>query len=85
MTCPSMKRWESTILKINKSATLPYFFFSFACLRHIMAMSIYETSCTPTFSLLAYLWQQEACMPFWRFGSRQNFGESKTILFLDPT
>ena len=30
----------------------------------IRAMSIYETSCTPTFSLLAYLWQQEVCMPF---------------------
>ena len=27
MMCPSMKRWESTILKINKSATLPDFFF----------------------------------------------------------
>ncbi len=53
MTCPSMKRWESTILKINKSATLPGFilfsFFFFACLRHIMAMWIYKTSCTPTF------------------------------------
>jgi hypothetical protein len=49
-----------------------------------MAMSIYETSCTPTFSLLAYLWQQEACMPFWRFGSRQNFGGVKNHLVFRP-
>ena len=91
MTCPSMKRWESIILKINKSATLPflfYFYFIFlflhACVtlrrcRFTRQVALPRSLCLHTFGS-----KRRACL-FGGLARARTLGESKTILFLDPT